>query len=135
MFGWTSKPRYARPIGPELGSIQPTYRVEIRRHTSNDPHDLHLYGGGDYSPYGIESLIDMLRGEAHTARGDYEVTFEFIGPCSASTLEEVAYRLLTAGIPGLRGVVRAEGHRALPLDAPQMRHAPERSSIAQPRHS
>jgi hypothetical protein len=135
MFGWTSRPRYSRPIGREFGSIQPTYRVAIRRHTAIDAHDLHLYGGGDYSPYCIESLIDMLRGEAHTARGDYEVTFEFVGPCSASTLEEVAYRLLTAGIPGLRGVVRAEGHRALPLDAPQMSHASERSSIAPPRSS
>lgn len=138
MFGWTSKSRFsgsARSDGPDLGSIQPTYRVEIRRHTANDAHDLHLYGGGDFSPYCIESLVDMLRGEAHTTRGDYEVIFEFIGVCSASTLEEVAYRLSAASIPGLRGVVRAEGHRALNLDAPGPRHTVERASVAPPRPS
>ena len=135
MFGWNSKPRSSRALGVELGAIQPTYRVEIRRHTATDPHDLHLYGGGDYSPYCIESLVDMLRGEAHTARGDYEVTFEFVGACSASTLEEVAYRLSSAGIPGLRGVVRAEGHRPLSLDPPLLAHAPERSAIAPQRPS
>jgi len=132
MFGWTPKPR---GIGPDLGTMQPNYRVEIRRHTPNDPHDLHLYGGGDYSPYCIESLIDMLRGEAHTTRGDYEVIFEFIGTCSASAVEEVAYRLCAAGIPGLRGVVRAEGHRALHLDARALGLTTERTSVAPPRPS
>jgi len=121
--------------GPDLGSVQPMYRVEIRRHTTRDAHDLHLYGGGDYSPYCIESLIDMLRGESHTTRGDYEVIFEFVGVCSATTLEEVAYRLSAAGIPGLRGVVRADGHRALQLNAPALGHAADNASIAPSRPS
>jgi len=132
MFGWNSRPRSALP---DVGSMQPTYRVEIRRHRASDAHDLHLYGGGDFSPYCIESLIDMLRGEAHSTHGEYDVTFEFVGTCSATNLEEVAYRLAAAGIPGLRGVVRADGHRELHLDAPIARHSVTRTPIAPPRSS
>lgn len=132
MFGWNSRPRSALPDG---GSVQPTYRVEIRRHSSRDAHDLHLYGGGDFSPYCIESLIDMLRGESHAAGGEYDVTFEFVGTCSATNLEEVAHRLAAAGIPGLRGVVRADGHRELQLDAPIPKHTVLRTPVAPPRSS
>ncbi len=112
MFGWTSKTR-SGGFDPTLTA--PTYRVEVRRHTTTDPHDLRFYGGGDFSPYCIESLIEMLRGEAHGVGGEYELTFEFVSACSERNLEEVARRLSDAGIAGLRGVVRANGHREVAL--------------------
>jgi hypothetical protein len=131
MFGWTAKPRSG---GFEPTFTAPTYRVQVRRHTATDPHDLHFYGGGDFSPYCIESLIDMLRGESHGVPGEYELTFEFVSGCSTRNLEEVARRLSTAGIAGLRGVVRGAGHRDVTLEAGSSR-AVSRDRSATPSRS
>ena len=132
MFGWTAKPR---PGGFEPSVMAPTYRVEVRRHTAADPHDLRFYGGGDFSPYCIESLIEMLRGESHGMPGEYELTFEFVSGCSTRNLEEVARRLSTAGISGLRGVVRAAGHRDVLLDASGARALPRTRTTTPSRSS
>ena len=135
MFGWTGKSPKPQGVAPESRVSPPTYRVEVRRHGGQVGYDLHFYGGGDFSPYCIESLIDMLRGEAHGVRGQYEVTLELIGACSAKSIEEVATRLSTAGIAGLRGVVRAAGHRDVPLEDARVRHLPAQRPVAPPRSS
>jgi hypothetical protein len=121
MFGWTTK---QRPLDPDPRFAVPTYRVEVKRRTDGDGHDLHFYGGGEFSPYCIESLVDMLRSEAHGHAGDYEVTFELVGSCSAQCLEEVANRFSAAAIPGVRGVIRAAGHRDLALESTRARSLP-----------
>jgi hypothetical protein len=118
MFGWTSRQR-ALEADPRFAV--PTYRVEVRRRAGSEGHDLHFYGGGEFSPYCIESLVDMLRSEAHGHGGEYDVTFELVGSCSVQCLEEVAHRFSAAAIPGLHGVVRAAGHRELSLETSRAR--------------
>ena len=135
MFGWTAKSSRSLGLVPDSRIAPPTYRVEVRRHTSQEGHDLHFYGGGDFSPYCIESLIDMLRSEAHGVGGEYDVTLELFGTCSAKSVEEVAARLSTAGIVGLRGVVRAAGHRDVPLEDVRTRHGTVVRPAAPPRSS
>jgi hypothetical protein len=72
--------------------------------------DLHLYDGGDFSPYCIESLLDLLRSEARAPQRPLDMTFEILGPCSAPRLQEVAARFARAAIDGLSVTVRASGH-------------------------
>lgn len=107
MFGWT--PRDLR-IAPETEARPLRYRAEVCCRNGERSGDLHLYDGGDFSPYCIESLLDLLRSEARGPRRTLDMTFEILGPCSAPRLQEVAARFARAAIAGLSVTVRASGH-------------------------
>ncbi|HET9062032.1 MAG TPA: hypothetical protein VFO62_01980 [Candidatus Binatia bacterium] len=107
MFGWT--PRDLR-IAPEAEAKPLRYRAEVYRRDGDSGGDLHLYDGGDFSPYCMESLLDLLRSEARASRRALDMTFELLGPCSAPRLQEVAARFSRASIAGLSVTVRASGH-------------------------
>jgi hypothetical protein len=107
MFGWT--PRDLRTV-PEAEARPLRYRAEVYCRDGESSGDLHLYDGGDFSPYCMESLLDLLRSEARVSRRALDMTFELLGPCSAPRLQEVAARFARASIVGLSVTVRASGH-------------------------
>jgi hypothetical protein len=107
MFGWT--PRDLR-VAPETAVRPLRYRAEVCCRDGEQSNDLHVYDGGDYSPYCIESLLDLLRSEARSPRRALDMTFDILGPCSALRLQEVAARFARASIAGLSVTVRASGH-------------------------
>ena len=107
MFGWT--PRDLR-TAPEAEARPLRYRAEVCCRDGERRGDLHLYDGGDFSPYCIESLLDLLKSEARGPRRALDMTFEILGPCSAPRLQEVAARFARASIAGLSVTVRASGH-------------------------
>lgn len=110
MFGWT--PRDLRTV-PDVDPSPLTYRAEIRSRDGVQNGDLHLYDGGEFTPYCIESLLDLLRSEARTARRELEMTFDLLGSCSIVRLQEIATRFASASIAGLNVTVRASGHAPL----------------------
>jgi len=107
MFGWTPRD----PVGAaELAARPLRYRAEVRNREGQRGGDLHLYDGGDFSPYCIESLLELLRSEAREPHRALDLTFELLGPCSTLSLQEIANRFASASITGLRVTVRATGH-------------------------
>lgn len=102
------------------GSPSPLrYRAEVRRREPMAGPNLHLYDGGDCSPYCIESLIDLLRSETRATRQALEMTFEILDTCTPPSLQEVASRFAHAAIPGLRVTLRAQGLDPVLLDSLQ----------------
>jgi hypothetical protein len=99
----------AEPETPHL-----RYRAEVRtREEAGRGGNLHLYDGGDVSPYCIESLLELLRSEARLTHRTLDLTFELLGQCSAVSMREVAARFAAASITGLSVTVRANGHAPL----------------------
>jgi len=107
MFGWT--PRDLRVV-PEMPASPLRSRAEVRTREPGRSGLLHLYDGGDFSPYCIESLLELLRSEARMTRRELDLTFELLGQCSAVRMQEVAARFASASIAGLSVTVRADGH-------------------------
>ena len=110
MFRWTPRDLRAVPE-PEVRPLR--YRAEVRSHDDGHRGNIHLYDGGEFSPYCIESLLDLLRSEARATRRELDMTFDLLGPCSALRLQEVAARFAGASISGLSVTVRASGHAPL----------------------
>lgn len=96
----------------------PRYRAEVRCRDAQPGDPLHLYEGGDCSPYCLDSLIDLLRSETRATRHALELTFEVLDTCSSPRLQELASRFARAAIPGLRVVVRAQGREPLRVEPP-----------------
>src|SRR5512139_1757685 len=108
MFGWnhwTPRELSAEPEPPAL-----RYRAEVRSCDNASGGELHMYDGGDFSPYCIESLLNLLRSETRASGRALEMTLELLGPCSTPRLQEVAERFAKAAITGLSVTVRAPGH-------------------------
>jgi len=115
MFGWTS--RDSRTAAET--SIRPLrYRAEVSCKDPEHRGDLRVYDGGDFSPYGVESLLDLLRSEARSSRRALDMTLEILGPCSAIRLQEIAARFARASIAGLSVTVRASGHTPVRIGEP-----------------
>jgi len=107
MFGWTPRD----PLGVAEHEARPLrYRAEVRSREGEHDGDLHLYDGGDFSPYCIESLLDLLRSESRARHRVLDLTFELLGPCSTLRLQEIANRFAHASIARLCVTVRASGH-------------------------
>jgi hypothetical protein len=113
MLGWTGRNPRAPHLVTEPDSRPLLYRAEVRSRDDEPGGAVHLYDGGEFSPYCIESLLDLLRSETRTTRRPLEMSFEILGACSAPRLEEVAGRFADASIPGLSVTVRAAGHQAV----------------------
>ena len=76
------------------------------------------YDGGDFSPYSVESLVELLRSETRTPYRSLDLTFEIRGKCTVNTVKEVAKRFAVIHAPkvqvrvcsaGLRPVVIGSG--------------------------
>jgi hypothetical protein len=122
MFGWTHWTPRELSTEPERPALR--YRAEVRSLDSASGGELHLYDGGDFSPYCIESLLNLLRSETRASGRALEMTLEILGPCSTPRLQEVAERFARAAITGLSVTVRAPGHPPVRVD--------ESASIARP---
>jgi hypothetical protein len=70
------------------------------------------YDGGDFTPYCVESLLEMLRAETRAPYQSLGLTLEIRGDCSASTLRELAERFATIHAPRVQIRICAPGHPA-----------------------
>ena len=74
-------------------------------------HTSSYYDGGDFSPYCIESLVELLRGETHTAYQSLNLTLEIKGSCGNATVREIARRFSTIHAPKIRVRICARGQQ------------------------
>jgi hypothetical protein len=96
------------------------YRCELRRHADPEPRQIY-YDGGDYSPYCLDSLTDLLRCEARLPHSALEIQIDLSGPCPGALLREMTLRFSSLGIARLHVVIRAEGHPPIVLGAEHAR--------------
>jgi hypothetical protein len=98
---------------PETGS-RTRYRSEIKRHGNPGPPQTY-YDGGDYGPYSLESLVDLLRAEARLPYSTLAISVELTGSCPGVVLREMALRLSSLGLPRFHARIEAEGHAPVVL--------------------
>jgi hypothetical protein len=110
MERWAVTRAFAEPSGA------PTYRAEVLRRDLGG-HVSTYYNGGELSPYCIESLIELLRGETHTPYQSVELSLEFRGKCSPTVLRDVAKRFASVQIPRVQISIRAAGQPPVVLGA------------------
>ena len=86
-----------------------TYRVEIVRRDPRGPSSIY-YDGGDFAPYCVESLLEILRSEAHKPHDLLDVNIELKGTCNSSTVRDLARRFDSVREPRLHVRISAPGH-------------------------
>ena len=92
------------------------YRCELRRRAEPEPRQV-SYDGGEYSPYCLDSLADLLHREAMLPHSALEVRIDLAGPCPGSVLRDMTLRFSSLGIARLRVLIHAEGHDAVIIGA------------------
>jgi len=98
------------PAAPILPAGKLTYRAEIcRRDVSG--HSWSYYDGGDFSPYSVESLVEMLRGETRTPYRSLDLTLEIRGKCTSGTVKDLARRFAVIHAPKVHVRICASGAR------------------------
>jgi len=104
--------------GPE--SVPPmapmSYRAEICRRDVEGRKSSY-YDGGQFSPYCMESLIELLRGEARIPHLSLDVMLELHGECTPLTLRDVAARFGDVTSPHLLVRICAPGRAPLVIGA------------------
>jgi len=86
-----------------------TYRAEIVRRDPKGPSSIY-YDGGEYAPYCVESLVEILRSEARRPHDLLDVSIELKGTCNSSTVRELARRLDGMREPRMHVRISAPGH-------------------------
>jgi len=86
-----------------------TYRAEIVRRDPRGPSSIY-YDGGEFAPYCIESLVDILRSEARRPHDSLDVSIELKGTCNSSTVRDLARRLDGMHEPRMHVRISAPGH-------------------------
>ena len=104
-----------------------TYRAEISRRDTLG-HSSSYYDGGEYSPYCVESLVDLLRGEARMPYTSLELTLELRGHCSDSTVRELARKFSAVEAPRAQVRICSPGNRPVVVGCTTPPPAPERAA-------
>ena len=105
-----------------------TYRAEIYRRDPRGRSSIY-YDGGEFAPYCVESLVDILRSEARRPHELLDVSIEFRGACSTTTLRDLARRFSDLHEPRLHVRIGAPGHPAV-IVTPDLSSQPASSERA-----
>jgi hypothetical protein len=97
-------PHASLPVTSDL-----TYRAEIVRRDARGRSSIY-YDGGEFAPYCVESLVEILRAEAHRPHDVLDVSIEIKGPCNASTVKELTRRFVDLHEPRMHVRISAPGH-------------------------
>jgi hypothetical protein len=103
-----------------------TYRAEIIRRDPRGRSSIY-YDGGEFAPYCVESLVEILRVEAHRPHDMLDVSIELKGMCTASTVKDLARRFTELREPRMHVRISAPGHPAV-IVAPDLSSAEPQSS-------
>ena len=87
----------------------PTYRAEIVRRDPLGPSSIY-YDGGDFVPYCVESLMEILRSEVHKPHELLDVSIEIKGACDSNAVRDLARRFDSIREPRLHVRISAPGH-------------------------
>ena len=105
-----------------------TYRAEIVRRDARGRSSIY-YDGGEFAPYCIESLVEILRAEAHRPHDILDVSIEIKGPCNATTVRELTRRFIDMRQPRMHVRISAPGHPGV-IIAPDLSTEPAAAPLA-----
>jgi hypothetical protein len=117
------------PVLSATQSASLTYRAEIVRRDPRGRSSVY-YDGGELSPYGVDSLVDALRAEIHTAHDQVDVSIELKGTCSSTTVRELARRVGALSEPHLHVRISAPGYPGITIAPPSSPREKEPVSTA-----
>jgi hypothetical protein len=106
-------PAFSLPVTSTL-----TYRAEIVRRDPRGRASIY-YDGGEYAPYCVESLVDILRAEAHRPHDMLDVCIELKGACNATMVKDLARRFTDMHQPRMHVRISAPGHPGV-IIAPEL---------------
>jgi hypothetical protein len=112
----TSKLWRASALSPS--DDNPTYRAEIVRREPGGPSSIY-YDGGEFVPYCVESLMEILRSEVRKPHELLDVCIEIKGTCNSSTVRDLARRFDGIREPRLHVRISAPGHPGVVI-APEL---------------
>jgi hypothetical protein len=72
--------------------------------------DSTYFDGGDFTPYCIESLLELLRAETRAPHESLGLTLELRGDCNPATIRELARRFASIDAPNFQVRICAAGH-------------------------
>ena len=87
-----------------------TYRAELFRRDAQGRTSSY-YDGGEFSPYNIESLLDLLRGEARVPNTSLDLTLELRGQCTDAVIRDLAQRFAELDAPSAQVRICTVGNR------------------------
>src|SRR5262249_49996896 len=85
-----------------------TYRAEIIRRDTRGRSSIY-YDGGEFAPYCVESLVEILRAEAHHPHDVLDVNIEIKGACNATTVRDLTRRFTDMHEPRMHVRISAAG--------------------------
>jgi hypothetical protein len=102
-----------RRLFPAAASYVPTssltYRAEIVRRDMRGGSSIY-YDGGEFAPYCVESLVEILRSEARRPHEHLDVSIELKGSCNVTTVRDLARRFGDLHEPRMHVRISAPGH-------------------------
>lgn len=107
-----------KPGLPGTRAATATYRAEICRNDTPGSKSKY-YDGGDFSPYCMESLVELLRSEAQSPYLSMGLTLEIRGRCTLATLRDLTRRFSEIDAPNIRINIRATGFPTITLNSPR----------------
>ena len=106
-----------------------TYRAEIVRRDPRGRSSIY-YDGGEFAPYCVESLVEVLRNEAHRPHDMLDVSIELKGSCNGVTVRDLARRFTDLHEPRMHVRISAPGHPGV-IIAPDLSEQAPASAAAQ----
>ena len=106
-----------------------TYRAEIVRRDPRGRASIY-YDGGEFAPYCVESLVDILRVEAHRPHDLLDVNIELKGSCNTAMMRDLARRFTDMRQPRMHVRISAPGHPGV-IVAPDLSEQAEPPAAAQ----
>lgn len=104
------------------GVTRLTYRAELAR---RDPRGgtSSYYDGGEFSPYSVESLLDLLRGEARAPNTTLDLKLELRGHCTDAVLRGLVQKFAELEAPRAQVCICSAGNRPVTVACGTAPHA------------
>ncbi len=99
-----------------------TYRAELARRDGLGKNSSY-YDGGEFSPYNIESLLDLLRSEARVPHTTLDLTLELRGHCTDAVLRDLVQRFAELDAPKAQVRICTPGNRTVTVGCGSAGHA------------
>lgn len=99
-----------------------TYRAELARRDALGKTSRY-YDGGEFSPYNVESLLDLLRGESRVPHTTLDLTLELHGHCPDAVLRDLVQRFAELEAPKAQVRICTPGHRPVVVGCGSVVHA------------
>jgi hypothetical protein len=120
-----------------MSSLMPTsnltYRAEIIRRDPRGGSSIY-YDGGEFAPYCVESLMEVLRTESRRPHEMLDVSLELKGACNVTTVRDLARKFTDMHEPRMHVRISAPGHPGV-IISPDLSESPKQAAGSAAAHA